>query len=400
MKKIIKVLLLIFFISVFIIPVNAKEKDKITLYLFHGDGCPHCAEEIKYLDKLNYDIEIVKYEVWNNKENSLFMDKVKEKFNISENGIPLTIIGDSYILGYNDLLASKINRMIEFYLENDYIDQIERIKNDEFVKEDLVDEFSKSEKDSDQNLSITVPFLGKLNLKKVSISTAAVLIGLIDGFNPCAMWVLLFLISVLIGMKNKKRMLVLGITFLTTSALVYMLIMFSWLNIVVHVSTSILFQKIIGTVGIIGGLINLHSYFKSNDSGCNVVDKNKRKKIFASIKKFTSEKSFILAILGVVALAVSVNIIELACSAGLPLIFTQLLAINNISGFSGFLYTLLYILFFLIDDIIIFLIAVFTMNATGISTKYNKYSHLIGGLLMLIIGLILIIKPEILMFNL
>lgn len=400
MKKIIKVLLLIFFISVFIIPVNAKEKDKITLYLFHGDGCPHCAEEIKYLDKLNYDIEIVKYEVWNNKENSLFMDKVKEKFNISENGIPLTIIGDSYILGYNDLLSSKINRMIEFYLENDYIDQIERIKNDEFVKEDLVDEFSKSEKNSDQNLSITVPLLGKLNLKKVSISTAAVLIGLIDGFNPCAMWVLLFLISVLIGMKNKKRMLVLGITFLTTSALVYMLIMFSWLNIVVHVSTSILFQKIIGTVGIIGGLINLHSYFKSNDSGCNVVDKNKRKKIFASIKKFTSEKSFILAILGVVALAVSVNIIELACSAGLPLIFTQLLAINNISGFSGFLYTLLYILFFLIDDIIIFLIAVFTMNATGISTKYNKYSHLIGGLLMLIIGLILIIKPEILMFNL
>lgn len=400
MKKIIKILLLIFFISVFIVPVNAKEKDKITLYLFHGDGCPHCAEEIKYLDKLNYDIEIVKYEVWNNKENSLFMDKVKEKFNISENGIPLTIIGDSYILGYNDLLSSKINRMIEFYLENDYIDQIERIKNDEFVKEDLVDEFSKSEKNSDQNLSITVPLLGKLNLKKVSISTAAVLIGLIDGFNPCAMWVLLFLISVLIGMKNKKRMLVLGITFLTTSALVYMLIMFSWLNIVVHVSTSILFQKIIGTVGIIGGLINLHSYFKSNDSGCNVVDKNKRKKIFASIKKFTSEKSFILAILGVVALAVSVNIIELACSAGLPLIFTQLLAINNISGFSGFLYTLLYILFFLIDDIIIFLIAVFTMNATGISTKYNKYSHLIGGLLMLIIGLILIIKPEILMFNL
>lgn len=400
MKKIIKILLLIFFISVFIVPVNAKEKDKITLYLFHGDGCPHCAEEIKYLDKLNYDIEIVKYEVWNNKENSLFMDKVKEKFNISENGIPLTIIGDSYILGYNDLLSSKINRMIEFYLENDYIDQIERIKNDEFVKEDLVDEFSKSEKNSDQNLSITVPLLGKLNLKKVSISTAAVLIGLIDGFNPCAMWVLLFLISVLIGMKNKKRMLVLGITFLTTSALVYMLIMFSWLNIVVHVSTSILFQKIIGTVGIIGGLINLHSYFKSNDSGCNVVDKNKRKKIFASIKKFTSEKSFILAILGVVALAVSVNIIELACSAGLPLIFTQLLAINNISGFSGFLYTLLYILFFLIDDIILFLIAVFTMNATGISTKYNKYSHLIGGLLMLIIGLILIIKPEILMFNL
>ncbi len=400
MKKIIRSLFILFFICLFIMPVNAKEKEKITLYLFHGDGCPHCAEEIKFLEKLDYDINIVKYEVWNNKENSLFMDKVKDKFGIKENGIPLTIIGNSYVLGYNDLLSNKINRMIEFYLENDYIDQVAKIEKDEFKRDELIDKFLENENQSDQSLTIDIPVLGKFNLKKVSISTAAVLIGLIDGFNPCAMWVLLFLISVLIGMKNRKRMLFLGIAFLTTSALVYMLIMFSWLNIVVNVSTSILFQKIIGIVGIIGGLINLRSYFKSNDSGCNVVDNKKRKKIFASIKKFTSEKSFIIALLGVMALAVSVNIVELACSAGLPLIFTQLLAINNVSGLGGFLYTLIYILFFLIDDIIIFLIAVFTMNATGISTKYNKYSHLVGGILMLIVGLILIIKPEILMFNL
>ena len=102
---------------------------------------------------------------------------------------------------------------------------------------------------------------------------------------------------------------------------------------------------------------------------------------------------------GVIALAISVNLVELACSAGLPLVFTQLLAMNNVSKFSGFMYTLVYVFFFLIDDLIIFLIAMFTMNVTGISTKYNKYSHLIGGFVMLIIGLLLIFNYKLLTFG-
>ena len=99
------------------------------------------------------------------------------------------------------------------------------------------------------------------------------------------------------------------------------------------------------------------------------------------------------------ALAVSVNIIELLCSAGLPVVFSELLAINNITGTKAILYNILYIIFFMLDDIVVFLLAVKTMDVVGFSTKYNKYSHLIGGLIMLSIGLLLILKPEWLMFN-
>ena len=106
-----------------------------------------------------------------------------------------------------------------------------------------------------------------------------------------------------------------------------------------------------------------------------------------------------MALIGVAGLAVSVNMVELACSAGLPLVFTELLAINNVNAFMKVMYTVLYIIFFLIDDLIVFIIAMFTMKITGISTKYNKYSHLLGGLVMLIIGILLILKPEWLMFN-
>ena len=198
-------------------------------------------------------------------------------------------------------------------------------------------------------------------------------------------------------MKDKKRMWTLGVTFLVVSAFIYMLIMLSWISIAVKMTTVIWVRNLIALLALIGAFVNIRNYFKSHD-GCNVVDAKKRKKIFSKIRKFTSEKSFILAILGVVGLAVSVNLVELACSAGLPLVFTELLALNNVSNFMKIMYTLLYVLFFLLDDLVIFIIAMVTMEVTGISTKYNKYSHLLGGIIMLVMGLLLIFKPEWLMF--
>ena len=178
-----------------------------------------------------------------------------------------------------------------------------------------------------------------------------------------------------------------------------MLIMLSWLNIVVNISTSVLLRNIVALIAVLGGIINLYNYFKHQESGCSVVDDKKRKNVFSRIKRFTSEKSLVLALVGVVALAFSVNIIELACSAGLPLIYSQLLALNNVKGIASFMYILLYIIFFLADDLIVFFAAMKTMEVTGFSTKYSKYSHLIGGLLMIGIGLLLIFKPGWLMFQ-
>ena len=234
----------------------------------------------------------------------------------------------------------------------------------------------------------------------MSLITAAALIGLIDGFNPCAMWILLFLISVLIGMKDRKRMWILGLSFLITSALVYMVIMLSWISIAVKMTSVIWIRNIIAIIALIGGIINLRSFYKERkESGCQVVDEKKRKKIFTKIKKFTHEKNFILALVGVIGLAISVNLVELACSAGLPIVFSELLVLNKTSEFMKFMYTLVYIFFFLIDDLVVFFIAMFTMKVTGISTKYNKFSHLLGGIIMILIGILLLLRPEWLMFN-
>ena len=144
----------------------------------------------------------------------------------------------------------------------------------------------------------------------------------------------------------------------------------------------------------------MRSFMRSNiNGGCEVVDDTKRKKIFGKIKKFTHEKSLLLALLGAIFLAISVNVVELACSAGLPLVFTELLVLNDTSTMMKILYTLVYIIFFLLDDLIVFFIAIFTMKVTGFSTKYNKYSHLVGAIIMFIVGILLLFKPEWLMFQ-
>ena len=406
MKNKIKCIVLLLVLFLFPIVCNAKEKNNITLYLFHGDGCPHCAEEIKFLSSIEdkYDnLEIVKYEVWYNDENSEFLRTVKENYGVNNSYVPATIIGDTIIIGYGNGTDSKIERAINYYSENKYTDYVVKIKDGTFDKEEFEksrNDFEKKEKKSDKDSTLKLPIFGKVNLKKVSLTSAAVVIGLVDGFNPCAMWILLFLISVLIGMKDRKKMWILGLTFLVTSALVYMLIMLSWIQIAVKITAVIWIRNIIAIVALVGAIINLRSYINSRkNGGCEVVDDKKRKNIFGKIRKFTSEKSFILAILGVMGLAVSVNLVELACSAGLPLVFTELLVLNNTSDFMKFIYTLVYILFFLIDDLVVFFIAMITMKVTGISTKYNKYSHLIGGVIMLVVGILLLFKPEWLMFQ-
>ncbi len=398
----------LFFVSLLFLIIcsveNVFAKEQVNLYFFHGDGCPHCAEEEKFLAKIEKKysyVKIIRYEVWKNKSNALLMDRVGNRYDVATSSVPLTVISGTAISGYSESIGIRIERAIKYYKDNpkENINYVSQIKNGTFDEDEIKDSFSEADKKTDESTKIKLPLLGKINLKDFSLPTAATLIGLVDGFNPCAMWVLLFLISMLLGMKDRKRMWILGLTFLLSSALVYIAIMLSWFNIVVNVMASVIFRNIISVIAIVGAIINLRAFFKSNDSGCEVVNDKKRKKVISKIKDFTKEKSLFIALGGVIFLAISVNVIELACSAGLPLVFTQLLAINNVSSFESFIYTLIYIFFFLIDDIIIFLIAMSTTKVHAISTKYNKYSHLIGGILMLIIGILLLVKPEWLMFN-
>lgn len=397
MKKI-KYIFLFILSFLFILPsINAEEKKQVNVYLFHSNTCSHCKAEIEFLNEIQKEYENLKinlYEINDVKENKELMINIKEKLNIDSPMVPFTVIGDYYYIGYNDGVKDGIKNLIEKYTSEEQYDIIKDIIDGKDVSNFKI-------KNGEINKISTV--FGEIDPAKVSLPILSVIMGAIDGFNPCAMWVLIFLITMLFNMENKKRMWALGITFLVTSALIYLVFMFVWLGVATKLLTTISWLKLlIGLIALIGAFINLKGFIKSivkKDAGCEVVDNSKRKKIISKIKKYTSEKSFILAMLGVMLLAISVNAIELACSAGLPVLFTNVLALNDVNFIEKCIYIFIYIFFFLIDDIIVFFVAMFTLNIKALSTKYTKYSHLIGGIIMLIIGILMIFKPEWLMFN-
>lgn len=353
-----------------------QEEDKINIYLFYSETCPHCHDELehlkdvekKYKDKIN----IYKYEVTKNKNNNVYMNTVKSLFEFDGMGVPFTVIGEEYIYGYSEG-STEIEETLDKYLKEETLEK----------------------KDKNYNL----PILGKIKASNVSVSIVAVVLGFIDGFNPCAMWILLLLINMCISVKSRKKMFIVGLTFILTSGFIYFLSMLG-IGLILDLAMVSFIRDLIALLAIGLGIYNLYVYYKTRkDSGCHVVDKKKRKRIITRMDLILENKVGLLMILGTIVLAASVNLVELACSLGFPTIFLEILSINNITGLSKILYLLIYIFFYLIDDLVIFLIAVFTLKSKGISTKYNKFVNLIGGILMIIMGILLIFKPEWVMLN-
>lgn len=396
----IKLFKILFIITLFFPIVIFGKAKELNIYLFYGDKCPHCAELEKFLEQYlddNKNVILNKYEVWSNKENQEKYNEVQKILNDYSNGVPYLIIGNNVITGYDsEITPERIKNTITYYSNFDYKDKVGIYLGTTTEEEENLKEDGKKYEDAEVN----IPILGKKKSKEVPILLSTILIGLVDGFNPCAMWILIFLISMLLGMKNVKRKWALGITFLLSSALVYFLFLISWLNLAVFLNNIILIRMGISIIAVFFGILTiLKFFFVKEDDGCEVVDKSGRKKIINSIKKIIKEKSFILALFGIVVLAASVNVIELLCSLGLPVMFTQILTINEVSKTAQIIYSLIYVFFFLIDDIVVFTIAMKTLEIKAISNKFGKYSHLIGGIIMLIIGFLMIYKPEWLMFN-
>ncbi|MFH0840843.1 MAG: hypothetical protein V1865_02600 [bacterium] len=378
-KKIVIGILVLFALVVFAPNVFAVEK--LEVYFYWAEGCPHCEKEKAFLsdlmddDKYSRAIVIKDYEVVNNPKNLEKMQKQLAELGQQAPGVPITIIHDEIIPGF--ATASTTGQRIQKAIDNHLL-EIREVNND----------------------TLYLPLFGEVSMKNMSLPVITVAIGFLDGFNPCAMWALLFLISMLLNMQNRKRMWILGSLFIITSAAMYFVFMAAWLNFILLIGVVFWVRILIGAFAIGGGSWNLKKYFtRKDDSGCEVAGTEKRRKTFERMKEVVYKKNFLFSIIGIIILAFSVNLVELICSAGLPAVYTQVLAMNDLSTWQYYGYILLYVFFFMVDDLLIFFIAMTTLRATGISTKYSKWSSLIGGIIMLIIGLLLIFKPEWLMFG-
>jgi thiol-disulfide isomerase/thioredoxin len=391
-KKILAFFLLIFTVFLLASPVNADEEKK-TVYLFWSKSCPHCAKEktfLKTLEQKYPEIEVKDFEISTNQENQALFERVGKQFG-SQGYVPFTVVGKYHFVGYlsDETTGQEIEEAIQCYLAEGCHDVVAELIN------------GPPEPTEPQKIPevIELPLIGEIKTKNLSLPVLTLVIAALDGFNPCAMWVLLFLISMLLGMKDRRRMWFLGTVFILASGLVYFLFMTAWLNLFMFLGFVLWVRILIGLVALGVGTYSLRDYWINREMVCKVTEGEKRQKVFAKIKEITQQRGLLMALGGIIVLAFTVNLVELVCSAGLPAIYTQVLALSNLPAWQYYAYLAFYILIFMLDDLLVFGVAMVTLKATGFQTKYARYSRLIGGVLMLIIGALLLFKPEWLMFG-
>ncbi len=401
--KIWKTMLLLMLVGWILCPPfqNAvSAENQVDLYFFYDDVCTHCVEENSYLDELEIRFEnivISRYDITESEQNGNLFQEVREVFDKRTVFTPFLVIGGVALIGFSEQTKVDIDNLIIRNSTEDHVDVVGKILGGQEVLPSDIEFLRFATGDY-----VNIPLIGAVAIDSLSLFLAALVIGFVDGFNPCAMWILLFLITMLLNMKSVARRWLLGLAFLMTSALVYFLIMVAWLNIGISIAAIVWVRMLIAMFAIVFGIFNLRNFLKSTKTqavGCDISDESSRTKIRNRIKNIINEKNLVFALLGIMVLAASVNLLELACSAGLPLLYTQILAYNHLPGVIYYLYILVYIFFFLLDDIIIFSVAMITLQVTGISNKYAKISHLAGGIIMIAIGILLMFFPQIIMFS-
>ena len=393
------------FILLLFISINTVQASEVNVHFFHGDGCPHCADEEEFLDYLKsntyLDFKVTRYEIWKDKENAKFLSDLARNMDWNVRGVPFTVVGDKIFSGF--LSADTSGKEIQNAIKECALINCSDIVGEFIQKKEIkksssaANKAGKREKDNNNpnNLpkTITLPLAGEINTKSFSLPILTIIIAAIDGFNPCAMWVLVFLIGMLLGMKDKKRRWILGTAFIAASGVVYFFFLAAWFQLFSFLMFIPFIKPAIGLLAAVAGIYYLREYFINKEAVCKVTSSGKRQLIFEKLKQFVHEKHFWLALGGIIVLAAAVNLVELVCSAGLPAIFTQILTLSNLPLWQNYAYMVLYIIIFMLDDMIVFGVAMKTLELKTISAKYSRFSNLIGGIIMLILGILLIFKP-------
>ena len=390
---------------------NSQSK-KVKIEYFGRKDCKNCANLEKFLKELSTkrdDFEYVEHKIDESKEEKAFFDETASKLKLVK-GTPIIYIGGHIIQGFNtaDTTGKEIENLINSakakdkiltlkeYLESGQAGNVS--SNGAVCTGDTVCEVPGLTKGAENQVLVNIPIINKtVDLTNYSLFTMSLILGTIDGFNPCAMWVLVLFLTALIAVGNKVKMFRVAGLFILAEAVMYFFILNAWIYAWDFVGLDKWVTPLVGIVGIIGGIFFIRNYLKKGDTlECEVTDFEQRAKISKKIKDIANKPFTLLTALAIIGLALSVNVIEFACSVGIPQTYTKILQINEVPFWTRQFYTFIYIIGYMIDDIIVFGFALMSVNKLQLTTKYSKWVNLFGGILMIILGLIMLIKPSLL----
>lgn len=390
--------------EVFASETSSVAEGKVLIEMFERQDCAHCQEEKVYLEKLQEqrdDIEVRFLDI-ETKDGKNLYDRFTEAQQLSK-ATPITVIGVTVLQGFDteETTGVHIEKLIKANKGTDLVGiegLLSGISSDATEKVGEICEGDVCALPAEEHFFVTLPFTNKtLNVMQYSLPVLSGVLGLIDGFNPCAMWVLVTFLLVLVQMGSRRRMWTVAGLFIIAEAVMYYLILNIWFTTWDFVGLDRFITPIVGIVSIGGGLFFLYEWHKS-DGTCQVVNLEGRVKISGRIKKLASEPFTWLTAIGVIALAFSVNVIEFACSIGIPQAFTKIIQMNDLNFLQTQWYMALYILFYMVDDFLVFGLALWGFEKLHLTQAYSKWSNLIGGILMLFLGYLLIFHPTVLRF--
>ncbi len=384
-------------------PAAIAQPAAVDVYVFWREGCPHCERELDFLRGLNVRdpaARVHTLEVGRDLRNRRALAEVARRLGAERLAVPFTVIGEQHFIGYNDATTTGalIESLVQACRDNACPDPVADVLASAERAPATADE-PRSERETPEQDRVRVPVLGDLPVRELSLPALTVVLGAVDGFNPCAMWTLVFLIGLLVGMRDRTRMWVLGTAFIVASAAVYFVFMAAWLNLLLFLGMLLWIRLAVGAIAIGGGAYYLREFWVNRAGVCKVTGQARRQRVLNRLRELSTERSFLLSLGGIVLLAFAVNLIELLCSAGIPAVYTQVLAYHSLSSWQYYAYLALYILVFMLDDLIVFFGAMATLQVAGLGARYARWSHLIGGVLLTVIGALMWVRPDLLMFG-
>jgi len=357
----------------------ALAQDKIEVNFFYSPTCPHCQKEQKFLDEMQKkysDIIINRFSITERKNIDLlkkfYLDyKVPQEY---YGMVPDTFIEGDYFVGFNEDVAKKID---ECLLAKDANQCEEGVGDTTFVGLEG---------------QVSLPFLGKIDIKKYSLPALTVLLGILDGFNVCSLGALVLILGIVLAFKSRKKILLFGGIYIITTAVVYGILIVAWYNISSFFAPYInLMNILIGLLGVGGGLYFFKEFLKFKKYGptCEVSTGK------GLIEKFSSRfgqaiqnsRNIILLLASVLLFAVILTIVEFPCSAVVPVAYAGVLARAGLPSLVYLLYISVYLFFYMLDEIIVFLVAFFTMKIWLASSKATTWFALVESIILIILGI-------------
>ena len=395
---------------------------KVRAYLFYGDlGCDQCdaskethitssgflqlgadsgAEALSMLRALqdeHLDLEVNTYEVWMTSTNAPRFVRTAKAYGVEAVGVPMLFIGDRVWKGLGADTAAEVATYIQRCLDSGCPGPLDEGSGAQTAPPAPGLAAPASEVAASEELPenvITVPLLGEVELGKQSLWVSTALISIVDGFNPCSLWVLSVLIALSLRTGSRKRIFIVGLLYITVTAGVYVLFIAGLFTFMRVVSFLGWIQVAVSVLALFFAAVNIKDYFWYREGISLTIADDKKPGIYKRMRKvMNAGDSFWALAAATVALGAGVSLVEFACTAGFPVIWTNLVASQGVAPTTFGLLLLLYMLIYQIDEMAIFGVAVLTLKANRLEEKHGRILKLIGGTLMLALAGVMLINP-------